>query len=192
MEGVTKAKALFLDRDGVINREKDYVHRVEDFEFVDGIFELCRAAQAQGYLPVVITNQSGIGRGYYSEAQFQELTAWMKREFALHGVEIARVYHCPYHPDAGIGEYRAESFDRKPNPGMILRAEQDLDLDLARSVLVGDRKSDMQAGEAAGVGCRVLLRTGHSEPGAERLAHRVVERLTDVLNDESLRKAKHE
>lgn len=179
--GVTKAKALFLDRDGVINLERDYVHRIEDFEFVDGIFALCRAAQAQGYLPVVITNQSGIGRGYYTEAQFQALTAWMKSEFAREGVEIARVYHCPYHPDAGIGEYRAESFDRKPNPGMILRAEKDLDLDLGSSMLVGDRKSDMQAGEAAGVGYRVLLRNEHTEAGAERFAHRVVGHLADVF-----------
>ncbi|MDR2876541.1 MAG: D-glycero-beta-D-manno-heptose 1,7-bisphosphate 7-phosphatase [Chromatiales bacterium] len=181
MHAGSLAKALFLDRDGVINVEKDYVHRIEDFEFVDGIFELCRAAQARGYLLVVITNQSGIGRGYYSEAQFQELTAWMKNEFSREGVEITRVYHCPYHPDSGIGEYRMESFDRKPNPGMILRAERDLGLDLARSILVGDRVSDMQAAEAAGIGCRVLLRTAHSEPGAARCAQRVVEHLSEVL-----------
>lgn len=185
-------KALFLDRDGVINVEKDYVHRIEDFEFVDGIFELCREAQAQGYLPVVITNQSGIGRGYYSEAEFQALTAWMNAEFARRGVRIARVYHCPYHPDQGIGDYRAESFDRKPNPGMILRAAADLELDLTRCVLVGDRLSDMQAAQSAGVGCRILFRTARSEPEAERLAHRVVERLSGILGQSKIQTAGNE
>lgn len=175
------AKALFLDRDGVINVERDYVHRIEDFEFVDGIFDLCREAQAQGYLLVVVTNQSGIGRGYYTEEAFQALTAWMNAEFARHGARIARVYHCPYHPDAGVGEYRAESFDRKPNPGMILRAARDLGLDLAQCVLVGDRLSDMQAAEAAGVGCRILFRTERSEPEAERLADRVADGLSGIL-----------
>lgn len=174
-------KALFLDRDGVINVEKDYVHRREDFEFVDGIFELGREARARGYLLVVVTNQSGIGRGYYTEETFRALTEWMKGEFAREGVEIARVYHCPYHPTEGIGEYRADSFDRKPAPGMILRAAEDLGLDLGASILVGDRLPDMRAAEAAGVGTRVLFRTARSEPGAEALAHRIVDRLADVF-----------
>src|SRR5690606_761665 len=108
--------------DGVINVEKDYVHRIEAFEFVDGIFALGREAMRRGYELVVITNQSGIGRGYYSEADFQALTAWMKEQFAREGVTIAAVYHCPYHPSEGVGEYRMDSFDRKPNPGMLLRA----------------------------------------------------------------------
>lgn len=183
-------RALFLDRDGVINVEKDYVHRIEDFEFVEGIFALGREAVARGYAPVVVTNQSGIGRGYYSEADFQALTAWMKEEFAREGVAVAAVYHCPYHPESGVGEYRVDSFDRKPNPGMILRAARDLDLDLASSMLVGDRVSDMQAAEAAGVGCRILFRTGHSEARAERMAHRVVARLSEVFDTAEARKAR--
>jgi D-glycero-D-manno-heptose 1,7-bisphosphate phosphatase len=146
------ARALFLDRDGVINVEKNYVHRVEDFEFMPGIFELCRRAGELGYLLVVVTNQAGIGRGLYTEAQFQALTHWMIGQFRERGIEIARVYHCPYHPTAGVGEYRRESFDRKPNPGMLLKARDELGLDLARSVLVGDKESDIAAGSAAGVG----------------------------------------
>lgn len=183
-------RALFLDRDGVINVEKDYVHRIEDFEFVEGIFALGREAVARGYAPVVVTNQSGIGRGYYSEADFQALTAWMKEEFAREGVAVAAVYHCPYHPESGVGEYRVDSFDRKPNPGMILRAARDLDLDLASSMLVGDRVSDMQAAAAAGVGCRILLHTEHSEAQADAMAHRVVARLSEVFDTAEARKAR--
>jgi D-glycero-D-manno-heptose 1,7-bisphosphate phosphatase len=145
-------RALFLDRDGVVNVEKNYVHRVEDFEFMPGIFELCSTAAQLGYLPVVVTNQAGIGRGYYKEDDFQSLTAWMLGAFRERGIEIARVYHCPYHPTEGIGEYRRESFDRKPNPGMLLKARDELGLDLRRSIFVGDKDSDMLAGRSAGVG----------------------------------------
>lgn len=152
--------ALFLDRDGVINVERHYVHRIEDFEFVDGIFELCRTAQTLGLRLVVVTNQAGIGRGYYTTADFEHLTAWMLRQFATRGIAIDRVYHCPYHPTAGLGAYRRDSPDRKPAPGMILKARADLDLDLSRSVLVGDKPSDIAAGRAAGVRHNVLLLGG--------------------------------
>jgi D-glycero-D-manno-heptose 1,7-bisphosphate phosphatase len=152
-------KALFLDRDGVINVEKNYVYRIEDFEFIDGIFELCVKAQALGFKLVVITNQAGIARGYYAEADYERLTAWMVDRFAARGVRIDRVYYCPYHPTAGIGGYRRESFDRKPHPGMILRAKEELNLDLSRSVLIGDKDTDMEAGRAAGV--KYNLRLAH-------------------------------
>lgn len=153
-------KALFLDRDGVINVDRNYVHRIEDFEFLPGIFELCAAAVERGYLIVVITNQAGIGRGLYTEADFQQLTAWMVDAFLQRGIDIARVYHCPYHPTAGIGKFRRESFDRKPNPGMLLKARDDLNLDLAGSLFIGDKDSDMAAGLAAGVGHLVKLVPG--------------------------------
>jgi D-glycero-D-manno-heptose 1,7-bisphosphate phosphatase len=149
--------AFFLDRDGVINVEKHYTCRIEDFEYVPGIFQLCHAAQSVGLLPIVVTNQAGIGRGYYTEQDFHTLTEWMLAEFRSQGIDIGRVYHCPYHPTEGIGEYRRESFDRKPNPGMILRARDDFDLDLSRSVLVGDKESDIEAGHAAGVGFNIKL-----------------------------------
>lgn len=149
--------ALFLDRDGVINVEKNYVHRIEEFEFVEGIFDLCRAAVARSIPIVVVTNQAGIGRGYYSEAQFATLTEWMCRRFADEGAPLAAVYYCPFHPEHGVGEYRMESFDRKPNPGMILRARDELGLDLEGSVLIGDKGSDIAAARAAGVGLTVFL-----------------------------------
>jgi len=150
-------RALFLDRDGVINAERNYVHRVEDFDFLPGIFRLCRIAQEARFVPIVVTNQAGIARGYYSEQDFERLTEWMLKRFRVRGVRIGRVYHCPYHPTAGVAEYRRESFDRKPNPGMILRAERDFNLQLASSVLIGDKESDLAAGRAAGVGFNLRL-----------------------------------
>lgn len=149
--------ALFLDRDGVINVEKNYVHRIEDFEFIDGIFDLCRGATAAGMAVVVVTNQAGIGRGHYSVDQFLVLTEWMCGRFSDAGVEIDAVYYCPHHPDHGLGKYRTDSFDRKPNPGMILRARDELNLSLENSVLVGDKASDIAAARAASVGRAVLL-----------------------------------
>lgn len=160
----TLRRALFLDRDGVINVEKNYVYRIEDFEFLPGIFELTATARDLGFALVVVTNQAGIGRGCYTETDYQRLTDWMLGEFRSRGVVIDRVYHCPYHPTAGIGEYLRESFDRKPNPGMILRAQQDLGLDLPGCILLGDKDSDIAAGRAAGVGHLLLLGQADQAP----------------------------
>jgi D-glycero-D-manno-heptose 1,7-bisphosphate phosphatase len=158
------SRALFLDRDGVINVEKNYVYRNEDFEFIDGIFELCARAAQLGFKLIVVTNQAGIGRGYYTVTDYEHLTQWMLDRFALKGIRFERVYYCPFHPTAGIGEFRRESPDRKPNPGMILRAMQDFSLDLAASVLVGDKDSDIEAGQAAGVGYNLKLIHGSRQP----------------------------
>lgn len=157
--------ALFLDRDGVINVDYGYVHSPEEFEFVEGIFDLVAAANRAGYLVVVVTNQAGIGRGYYSEAQFHALTDWMKTKFNEHGAIIDAVYFCPYHPEHGIGAYRRESEFRKPAPGMLLQAQRELDIDMAQSIFIGDKPSDMAAGCAAGVGTLLHLngeKTGDS------------------------------
>ena len=140
-------KAIFLDRDGVINIEKNYVFRISDFEFIEGIFDLCRKYQKEGYLIVVITNQAGIARGYYTEADFWELTNWMLSEFAKQGITISKVYFCPHHPD-----FTGECDCRKPNPGMILQAAKEFGIDLSTSVLIGDKDSDLQAGKNAGIG----------------------------------------
>jgi D-glycero-D-manno-heptose 1,7-bisphosphate phosphatase len=151
-------RALFLDRDGVINVDKGHVHRQDQFEFVDGIFDLCHKASALDYTIVVVTNQAGIGRVYYTEEAFVEISEWMCAEFRTRGVSIAKVYHCPFHPEYGVGTYRRDTVDRKPGPGMILRAAHDFDVDLASSILVGDRETDIEAGVAAGVGCNLLFR----------------------------------
>lgn len=150
--------ALFLDRDGVINHEVGYLHRPEDVRWVDGIFRLARLARALGYKLVVVTNQSGIARGYYTTAQFESLMEWMGAEFRAQGAALDAVYHCPYHPEHGIGEWRREHEDRKPGPGMLLRAARDLGLNLQRSVLVGDRCADIQAANSAGLRQAFLLR----------------------------------
>jgi D-glycero-D-manno-heptose 1,7-bisphosphate phosphatase len=154
-------RALFLDRDGVINHDAGYTSSVTDFKFIDGIFDLCRAATQSGYLLIVATNQAGIGRGYYSEQDFLALTAWMRERFAQESAPITDVFHCPYHPEHGIGQYKTESFDRKPNPGMILRAAEMHQIKLAQSIMIGDKDSDMQAAMKAGVGVRC-----HYQPGA--------------------------
>ncbi len=150
-------RALFLDRDGVINADHGYVYRPEQVDFVPGIFELVAAATARDWPVVVVTNQSGIGRGYYGEDEFQRLIEWMRAQFAENGGNIAAVYHCPHHPRDALPEYRSVCPDRKPEPGMFLRARADLGLDLAGSVLVGDRPSDLEAGRRAGVGARLLF-----------------------------------
>ena len=151
--------ALFLDRDGVVNLEVGYLHRAEDVRWVEGIVPLCRTAMRLGYKLVVVTNQSGIARGYYSMEQYEELTAWIRSELLREQVALDAVYCCPYHPE-GLGEYKREHEDRKPGPGMLLRAARELEVDLARSVMVGDRCSDMAAGLAAGVRqCFLMLGT---------------------------------
>lgn len=164
---MTGRPALFLDRDGVINHDDTgYTHRIAEFRFRDGIFALCGAAQARGMGLVIVTNQAGIGRGYYAEADFQALTAWMLDRFAERGIRFLAVEHCPDHPVHGIGAYRRDTPRRKPGPGMILDASAAHGLDPARSAMVGDRATDMQAALAAGVATRILLAATPQEAAA--------------------------
>lgn len=156
--------ALFLDRDGVVNRDDDFVHRAEDFAFQPGIFELVRRANGLGHAVVVITNQSGIARGLYGEDDYLALDAWMRECFASALAPIAASYFCPYHPQAVVPRYRHPDHPwRKPRPGMLLQARADLDLDLSRSAIIGDRWSDVLAGAAAGVPHLALLGTRSEE-----------------------------
>lgn len=154
---VTKQRAVFLDRDGVINVDHGYVHNSDNFEFIDGIFEVACKANESGYRIIVITNQAGIGRGYYSESQFHKLTAWMCDKFLNAGAPIAKVYFSPFHPTEGLGIYKKDDVSRKPRPGMILLAKDELNLDLPNSILIGDKVSDIQAGISAGVGTNLLF-----------------------------------
>ncbi len=151
---MTVKRALFLDRDGVINHDAGYTSSAENYRFIDGIFDLCRAATRSGYLLLVVTNQAGIGRGYYSDEDFLTLTEWMRDCFKREGAPIADVFYCPFHPEHGVGDYKKDSFDRKPNPGMLLRAAEKYGLDLGRSIMIGDKDSDMQAASKAEVGMR--------------------------------------
>lgn len=153
--------AAFIDRDGVINEERNYVHRVDDFVILPGVPEALRRFRDAGYVLVVVTNQAGIGRGMYSEADFHELTRHMQARLAEYDASVDAVYFCPHHPTAGVGAYRTNCNCRKPHPGMLLDAQRDWPIDMTRSVLVGDKLSDVQAGLAAGVGRCVLVRSGH-------------------------------
>jgi D-glycero-D-manno-heptose 1,7-bisphosphate phosphatase len=149
--------ALFIDRDGVVNKDHGYVHHRDQFEFIDGIFDLCRAAVSYGLDIVVVTNQAGIGRGLYTEEDFILLTAWMRARFIEEGAPIRAVYFCPFHPEHGIGLYKRDSPDRKPGPGMFLKAQDELGIDLSASLMIGDRESDLLAALRAGVPTRCLF-----------------------------------
>lgn len=157
-------KAIFLDRDGVINIDHGYTHKIEDFTFIDGVFHACRRFQAMGYAIVVVTNQSGIARGYYSEADFERLTDWMLQRFAEEGVDVLAVYHCPHHAKEGYGEFKLDCDCRKPKPGMLIKAANEHHLDLSQSVIVGDKISDMRAGRAAQLSKCILITS--TEPKA--------------------------
>ncbi|MFM5465556.1 D-glycero-beta-D-manno-heptose 1,7-bisphosphate 7-phosphatase [Aeromonas simiae] len=147
--------AIFLDRDGVINEDTGYVSQVDDFHFLPGTIEALQLLKKKGYLLVVVTNQSGIARGYFSEADFMNLTEWMDWSLADRDVDLDGIYFCPHHPEHG------PACDcRKPEPGMLLAATKELDIDLPSSYMVGDKTADIQAGIKAGVGTNVLVRTG--------------------------------
>ncbi|MFN6564384.1 MAG: D-glycero-alpha-D-manno-heptose-1,7-bisphosphate 7-phosphatase [Nostoc sp. ChiSLP01] len=154
-------KALFLDRDGVINRELNYIYKIKDFEFIEGIFEACAYFQARDYLIIVITNQAGIGRGYYSENDFHILNNWMLKQFENRRIKITKTYYSPFHPQYGVGKYKQDHWDRKPNPGMLFRAKNEFDIDLTKSILVGDKETDIEAGLTANIGFNILVRSGH-------------------------------
>jgi D-glycero-D-manno-heptose 1,7-bisphosphate phosphatase len=151
------SRAVFLDRDGVINVDYGYVYRIGDFKFKEGIFSLARKAVNEGYVLIVVTNQAGIARGYYTENDFLKLSDWMCNEFEKNESPISKVYFAPTHPTGGLGKYRKPDNRRKPNPGMILEAAIDFNLDLKSSILIGDKKTDISAGLAAGIGCNILL-----------------------------------
>ena len=171
-------RAVFLDRDGVIVVDHGYVHRVEDFRFVPGSAQALLRLQAAGWRPVVVTNQSGLARGLYSADDYERFTAHLREQLRAVGVRLDAVLHCPHLPDAAVASYRLACDCRKPAPGMLLRAARELAIDLAGSVIVGDRLSDVQAGRAAGVGHCVLVRSGHPlDPSELRQADAVYDNL---------------
>jgi D-glycero-D-manno-heptose 1,7-bisphosphate phosphatase len=135
----------------VINEDYGYVHKIEDFHFREGIFDVCRAAQLARMKIIVVTNQAGIGRGLYTEYDFRSLTTFMINSFLSYSIIITDVYHCPFHPIHGIKKYKRDSYDRKPNPGMLIKAIRDHCLDPATSLMIGDRNSDFIASKNARV-----------------------------------------
>ena len=175
-----KGKALFLDRDGVVNYDYGYVHSVKNLEFIEGIFDICKIAKALDYSVIIITNQSGIGRGYYSEETFRRFMEYILSSFDMRGVTITDYYYCPYHSEKGIGKFKKESYFRKPNPGMIYKAAFDYSISLPHSLLIADKMTDIEAGNRAGIGRNILLnrkslaRKGNIEHSEIKELHEVV------------------
>lgn len=167
--------ALFLDRDGVINVDKDYLFEIEQFEFIDGIFNLCKYFINRGYVIIVVTNQSGIARGYYSSLQFNKLTAWMNLEFKKNGIDILHVYFCPHHPEIS-GECRC----RKPKPGMLYSARDEYDIDLKHSLLIGDKERDIEAAITAGVTTTYLFNQNNDVKSSK--ATKIIQSFNEIMD----------
>lgn len=147
-----KNLAVFFDRDGVLNEDKGYVYRKEDFIWIKGAKEALALAKSKGFLSIVITNQSGICRGYYDINEMHLLHLWMKQQALEYGAKIDDIYFCPYHSEGQVQQYIFPNHpDRKPNPGMIIRAAKDYNIDLTRSLLIGDQQSDIDAANNAGL-----------------------------------------
>lgn len=146
-------KAIFFDRDGVLNEDIGYLHRTEDFRWIDGAPEAIAAARAKGFRVIVVTNQSGIARGYYTPDDMARLHAYIDANLESRGIGAMDAwYHCPYHPDAVVSRWQADNHpNRKPNPGMILAGLKDFDLTPSHCLIIGDQDSDVEAGRRAGI-----------------------------------------
>ena len=147
-------KTIFLDRDGVINKEINYLHKIDDFEFIDGIFDACLYFQSLGYKIIIITNQSGISRGYYSHSDYQKVTQWMLDQFRYKNINILDIFHCPHGPDSTCD-------CRKPKPGMFLKAKDKHNTDMEKSWMIGDKERDTIAANSAGIDNTILIRSSH-------------------------------
>lgn len=160
-------RAVFLDRDGTINVEKDYLYQIEEFEFIPGAPEAIRILNEAGFLVIVVTNQSGVGRGYYDMEAVHALHRFIDAELARCGASVDAWYVCPHHPENGIGEYRCDCYCRKPMPGMLIEAAERFDIDLPSSFMVGDKMADVET--ALKAGCRpIMVETGYgAEHGAK-------------------------
>ena len=179
-KGKRMNKAIFLDRDGTLNIDYGYVHEIDNFKFIDGAIDALRELKKMGYMLVLVTNQSGIARGYFSEEQFLQLTEWMDWSLAEQDVDLDGIYYCPHHSE-GNGEYKEDCDCRKPKPGMLLQAIKELKIDPTQSIMVGDKVEDLKAGIGAKVKMNVLVRTGKpvTEDG-ERVADYVLDSIVDL------------
>ena len=180
MKGKRMNKAIFLDRDGTLNIDYGYVHEIDNFKFIDGVIDALRELKKMGYMLVLVTNQSGIARGYFSEEQFLQLTEWMDWSLAEQDVDLDGIYYCPHHPE-GKGEYKEDCDCRKPKSGMLLQAIKELKIDPTQSIMVGDKVEDLKAGIGAKVKTNVLVRTGKlvTEDG-EKVADYVLDSIVDL------------
>jgi len=147
-------KTIFLDRDGVINKESHYVFKIDNFEFIEGIFDVCQYFQELSYKIVIVTNQSGIARGFYSESDYHKLTKWMLSEFENNNIYILDTFHCPHVQDSNC-------YCRKPKPGMLLKAKDKHNIDMQNSWMIGDKETDIIAANRSGITNTILVKSGH-------------------------------
>ncbi|RXI30845.1 D-glycero-beta-D-manno-heptose-1,7-bisphosphate 7-phosphatase [Arcobacter defluvii] len=162
---------MYLDRDGVINHDYGYVREIDKFHFIDGVFDACKHFINLGYEIIIITNQSGIGRGYYTKDDFFKLTQWMVEEFKKHGIDILNVYFCPHSPE--------ENCDcRKPKIGMILQSQKDFEIDLINSWLIGDKITDIETAVNANISNNILISQKKDYPELLNIANN----LLDTIN----------
>ncbi len=168
-------KAIFLDRDGVINVEKDYTYKIEEFEFIDGLFPSLQYLQKLGYKLFIITNQSGIARGYYSIDDFNTLTSWMQEEFAKNSIEISQIEFCPHGPND-------DCLCRKPKTGMIDNILKNHEIDLTKSWLIGDKNADIQCAKNANIKNSIQVKSGHKFDEKASFADFVCDSIKDIKN----------
>jgi len=159
-----KRKAVFLDRDGVINKEINYLHKIKDFEFTENCIDALKTLQSNNFLLFIVTNQAGIGRGYYTESDFHQLNNWMLTTLEKQNVKITEVQFCPHHAEEGIGEYKIDCECRKPKAGMLTSLIEKYQIDTENSILIGDKLSDIGAGELAKIATLILVKSGHKLP----------------------------
>ena len=166
-------KTIFLDRDGVINKEVHYLHKIEDFEFIDGVFKICQYLNMLGYKIIVITNQSGISRGYYNETDFEILSNWMVDEFKKNDIKILDIFHCPHSPDSNCK-------CRKPKPGMLLAAKDKYNIDMQNSWLIGDKEDDIIAANNSDITNTILVKSGHTINEIDSNAKYILESINET------------
>jgi D-glycero-D-manno-heptose 1,7-bisphosphate phosphatase len=166
-------KTIFLDRDGVINKESNYVFKIDDFEFIEGIFDACQYLQKLKYEIIIVTNQSGISRGFYNESDYQKLTTWMLSEFENNNIHILDIFHCPHGPDSNCN-------CRKPKPGMLIKAQIKHNIDMKNSWLIGDKASDILAANHSGIKNTIIVRSGHMINNTDNIAMFIIDSIKQV------------
>lgn len=151
-------KAVFLDRDGIIIEDTGYVGEIERVKFLPEVSEAIKLLNTNKFIVIVVTNQAGVARGYFSEEDVRKVNNYIRESLVGEGAVISKFYYCPHHIDGIIEEYRKDCYCRKPNPGMIEKAVHDYDIDLEKSFLIGDKNSDIETGYSAG--CRTIILAG--------------------------------
>ncbi|MGP1959910.1 MAG: D-glycero-beta-D-manno-heptose 1,7-bisphosphate 7-phosphatase [Arsenophonus sp. NC-TX2-MAG3] len=175
--------AIFLDRDGTINFDHGYIYKIDNFQFIEGVIEAMLELKKMNYALIIVTNQSGITRGLFTEIQFLELTKWMNWSLINRGIQLDGIYYCPHYPDAVKQKYKQICDCRKPKAGLLLKAQRQLNINMTSSYMVGDKLSDMQAGKKAHIGTNVLVTTGKSfTEDNKKYANWIINSLVDLPN----------